>query len=310
MLHIILYILKIIGIILLVILGLLLLMLLAVLFVPLRYKFNVRVKDEELYFDGTISWLLHLIHGRIKKDEGEFQIWLRILAIKVFDSQKMDKRRKAKQEESKKPSHRDVDLSEEITDKEPPKESSKEPHKEPPKAEKIVEEYIEFEEKLSFMGKINNKIQNIIDKIKKVLKNIKDKIINFFKKIFDIRRKTILLVEFIRDEINKKGFKVVYESLKGILKHLMPTDLELELLFGTGDPCTTGQTLGVLSILYSLYGDHIEIRADFEQKIIEGRLDVKGRIRLVRLIIIVIKLISNKRFKELNNNFKTLKEAL
>ena len=60
----------------------------------------------------------------------------------------------------------------------------------------------------------------------------------------------------------------------------------------------------MLSILYSLYGDHIEIRADFEQKIIEGRLDVKGRIRLVRLIIIVIKLISNKRFKELNNNFK------
>ena len=285
MLHIILYILKIIGIILLVILGLLLLMLLAVLFVPLRYKFNVRVKDEELYFDGTISWLLHLIHGRIKKDEGEFQIWLRILAIKVFDSQKMDKRRKAKQEESKKPSHRDVDLSEEITDKEPHKESSKEP----PKAEKIVEEYIEVEEKLSFMGKINNKIQNIIDKIKKVLKNIRDKIINFFKKIFDIRRKTILLVEFIRDEINKKGFKVVYESLKNI-KTSNAYRLELELLFGTGDPCTTGQTLGMLSILYSLYGDHIEIRADFEQKIIEGRLDVKGRIRLVRLIIIVIKL--------------------
>lgn len=306
MLHIILYILKIIGIILLAIIAFLLLMLLAILFVPLRYKFNISMKDEDLYFDGTVSWLIHLIHGRIKKEEDKVHIWLRFLAIKVFDNLKMGKKQKTK--------HRDGELSEKVSDKESHKELPQEPHKKPPlephKAEKFIGEDIEDDEKLSFMGKIKNKIQNIIDKIKKVLKDIKDKIVSFFKKIFDIKRKSILLVGFIRDEINKKGFKVIYESLKGILKHLMPTDLELELLFGTGDPCTTGQTLGMLSILYSLYGDHIEIRADFEQKIIEGRLDVKGRIRLVRLIIIVIKLISNKRFKELNNNFKTLKEAL
>ena len=83
----------------------------------------------------------------------------------------------------------------------------------------------------------------------------------------------------------------------------------MKLLFGTGDPCSTGKVLGVLSLIYGLYGEHIEITPDFNNKVLEGNFNVKGRIRLVRIIIIVTKLLLDKRFKRLKNNFSRLKEG-
>lgn len=59
--HVVLTILKIIGIILLVILGILLLIFLALLFVPLRYQAHVRKEEKDLEADGRLTWLLHLL---------------------------------------------------------------------------------------------------------------------------------------------------------------------------------------------------------------------------------------------------------
>ena len=66
MLHIVLTILKVIGIILLVILGILLAVILLVLFVPLRYRLNVRRGNTPLTVDGRVTWLLHLLRIDLK----------------------------------------------------------------------------------------------------------------------------------------------------------------------------------------------------------------------------------------------------
>ncbi len=61
MLHVLLTILKIIGILLLVILGIILVLILLVLFVPVRYRVHVR-KDRDVFeADGRVTWLLHLL---------------------------------------------------------------------------------------------------------------------------------------------------------------------------------------------------------------------------------------------------------
>ena len=63
MLHVIGIILKIIGILLAVLLGTLVMVILLALFVPVRYRFFIKKRDDML-IDGKVHWLLHLIHGQ------------------------------------------------------------------------------------------------------------------------------------------------------------------------------------------------------------------------------------------------------
>lgn len=179
--------------------------------------------------------------------------------------------------------------------------------------EKItLEEEISQEEKVhsSIFQIILHKIRNLKDKIIGFFRGIKNKIVNCIEKVKDINHKVSLITDFIKDELNKEGFKVTYASLKKLLKHILPTKLRSRVVFGTGDPCSTGQALGVIGILYSFYGDKIQITPDFENKVFEGKHYARGRIRLVTILIIVIKLILNKKFKQLKCNFQILKEAL
>ena len=67
MLHILLLLLKIIGIMVLIILGVLVLSVCVVLFVPLRYQGEAVIKDglESLKAHLKFSWVLHLVSGNI-----------------------------------------------------------------------------------------------------------------------------------------------------------------------------------------------------------------------------------------------------
>ncbi|MFR7377481.1 MAG: hypothetical protein ACLUTZ_11200 [Oliverpabstia sp.] len=72
--HVILTILKILGIILLVLLGLLLVIVFSVLFVPVRYRLEGEKSSpgwSEANGKVRVSWLLHLIHLRIQYQEKE-----------------------------------------------------------------------------------------------------------------------------------------------------------------------------------------------------------------------------------------------
>lgn len=73
MLHIILVILKAVGILLAAVLLLLLLALLLLLFVPLRYEVAFRHTEEDTFVRGKVSWLLHLVTARIfyEKPDGK-----------------------------------------------------------------------------------------------------------------------------------------------------------------------------------------------------------------------------------------------
>ena len=60
MLHIILMILKIIGILILAVLALLLIIIGVVLFVPIRYRVNGKMEEESFFVKAEVYWLLHL----------------------------------------------------------------------------------------------------------------------------------------------------------------------------------------------------------------------------------------------------------
>lgn len=157
-----------------------------------------------------------------------------------------------------------------------------------------------------FLRKIKNILKGIRDRFHRILRSIKQ----VLSKLANIRQKVSLIKEFISEEDNRMAFGVTWQSLKKLLKHVLPKKLSSRVVFGTGDPCSTGQALGALSLLYGIYGEHVRITPDFENKVFEGSHYARGRIRMGTLLIIVIKLLLDKKFKQLKRNFKILKEAL
>lgn len=105
MLHILLLILKIIGIILLCVLGVLLLGIVCVLFVPVRYRVEVVRREGEgeppVIVQAKITWLLHLFN-LLARFTGTFYLRARIFIITVFRLPKKEKRGRKKPETAQK----------------------------------------------------------------------------------------------------------------------------------------------------------------------------------------------------------------
>jgi hypothetical protein len=145
------------------------------------------------------------------------------------------------------------------------------------------------------------KIKNAINKLIHSIKEVILKINLLWKKWERIR---------FFYETNKIGIVKVWYSIKKLLKHIYPRKLSAEIEFGTDDPATTGQVLGVIAVFYGYYGNTVQILPNFNEEILQGQVYCKGRIRLFTLLIICIKLIIDKNFRLLIKNFNTFKEEL
>ena len=77
--------------------------------------------------------------------------------------------------------------------------------------------------------------------------------------------------------------------------------------FGLEDPYDTGRILAVLSMLYPFYGEHIDIYPDFEYRILEGHLLIKGRIRGIYAVIVLWNLFFDKQVRTTYEHIKTFK---
>ena len=51
--------------------------------------------------------------------------------------------------------------------------------------------------------------------------------------------------------------------------------------------------------IYGLSGINMNITPDFNEKILEGDIYIKGRVRIYKLLMIVFRVYRNKRFREL-----------
>lgn len=383
MLHIILFLLNIIGILLLSILGLVLLLAVTVLLVPIRYRVAIKHGEGVFFLKGRVNWLLHILHVGLSHEEGRFHIQARIFGFVIFDNLKprqpgrakaAKKPRKAKGAEKERESKRASaskkvkeikSIQGPIHEKGPEKakngptiEEGPEDHQptgmdlseakgqdkhqatpegaSPPAwdtREEIIQEkleqavpkiketkrdieseeqpeYKEVADRKSPFKKLTGRFRRIRNKISNIIGEWKRRIKSIGATISAAKNKAGLVMDFIRNELNREGFQATWSSLKKLLRHLLPRKLKSKLIFGTGDPCSTGQALGAMSILYSFYGDRIQITPDFEHSRLEGEHFARGRIRLATILIIVARLLLDKRFKKLKNNFIILKEAL
>lgn len=294
MLHVILQILCVIGIILFSILGLLLLLILLVLFVPIRYRIKAGKQTDIVLADVKITYLLHLLSVKCTY-ENNLQIVAKICGIKVYDSNS-----KNILEEEKTPfvssSAKEPSLKDNIPETDTMKINSMEINS----AETNSAEQ-ESSKKESFFAKIKKRFWDMIAKIRYTIFSIYDKIknviqnISYYKQVLDASENRIM-------------YKRVWSRILKVLKSIRPRKAEAELLVGTGSPDTTGYLCALYGMFSPVLGKHVSFTADFEEKICNGSIFVKGRITIFTLLVQALKLFFDKQIRIFIKQLK--KEAI
>ena len=328
-LHVLLLLLKWIGILLLVILGLLLLLVVLVLLAPVRYKGRLDKKEapEEIFrADGLVSWLNPLLRVRVRFAEKKLHYTVRIFGICLLNSDKpkkdkpvKEKKKKAKktQREKKKEQKQEKEnggaaLTEHTTgDTETAEEAAESAEvqavgNQAPAQEAEGASDSEGKKK----GSLFAKIKQLIEKIKAIPEKIKQRVIHIVNTVKLLWYKKEKVVLFLQDELHKTAIGKAWTTIKQILRHVLPGKIKGQVEFGTGDPASTGKALGVLGVLYAWYGKGVTIVPDFYEKRVVAELSFKGRIRFGTLLIKGLRLIRDKHVKRFIKNFKKLLKIL
>lgn len=179
-------------------------------------------------------------------------------------------------------------------------------------AQESKEGEAEKESGTSLIKRLISKAKALVEKILGILRSIKEKILSVWTKISDIKGMIKLVLEFLRDEENKNGIKYAGKSILRLLKHALPYKIEGDIVFATGDPYSMGRALSVLGMLYPLYAKKLSLSADFtaEHFRLDGRVQIKGRIRFGTVLWIAWKLWSKGKLKRLLSKAKELKHKL
>lgn len=292
--------------VLIAILGLLLTLFLMILFVPIRYRVNAE-KQQDFQCQIRVNWFLRGIEWLGNYTGKDFLYHLKILGITIKSNLSEKKKENAK--EKKRTNRKDKKKQEQEKEQDSKKVQSQENkitiEKSSSETEKLQKtEEMQKAEKIQMT--LSEKSKRLCSKIKRIKKKIKNMLINIRNSISKLK----LIWSFLTEEENKTGFKACWEAFKKLVKHIKPKVLKGYLKFGTNDPCTTGQILGLIAVFYGSYGRCFEIKPDFEEAVLECSIDAKGKIRIFTVGKIVIKLWLSKELKILIENYKNCKEEL
>ena len=333
MLHIILFILKIIGIILAVLLGLTVLALLAVLFVPIRYSCSAKYYDKMPEVRFKVTWLLHFltikgsyekesvsggkyddIHGN-ESGSFRFKVKIKLLNFSLYSSgiEKTDKKIRKKSGRNVFDEYKNDEISVK-TDLETPKspDTALESHTVKNAAVKDLQEADNKRKceadnqikkvkknKKRFWTKVREQFQKIIDFLKSFILKVKNFFINVKNKKEQLSDKLKKISEKLTNPENRELVRFLWEQTKIFLNIIKPKKCCGYIHFGTDDPQTTGKAAMYAAVAYGFLGLDIKIHPDFENKILEGDLFVKGHFRLFGIIVTALRVYRNELFKKI-----------
>lgn len=301
---------KVIGIL----LAVLVIVALAILFAAVRYCGKISFDDKKAQI--SIRWLGVVLRVPILITEKDLQWKVRVFGVPILRSDGAHKKRRSKKSSAPKAQKRKAEKAAETVQK--TQESSKQekkalsvnleksptaPEQEkqiaPKQATDKTEEQSAFrqaderEKKPRGIRQLFLWLQNVI----KIVRKMK-------KKVHSVQD----LVDILRSDAGKAFICIVKENVIHLWKQIHPRRMRGKVIFGTGDPCSTGELLGVLALFYAWYGNGVQIIPDFEQKRIEGNVSFRGRIRMITLICIAWRIIKNKDGRKLLHEWEKWKE--
>lgn len=311
MLHILWIIIKFILILLAILLGIVVLALLLLLFCPVRYKASAS-KDSDSFFDASahakISWLFGGISLQFDYQNRTAGYELRILGIPLLRLLNYFRNRKKK-------THKPLSDSQSFTDTFPDEnpDFSEEPSKDFSTDETPDTTITEDQQHL--IKKIGNlcyslgrklraffeALQRFWQKLCGIPKNIK----NFTLTIENICDKINMIRDFLEHPRTKAAAALIKDRLIKLLRHVFPTRIQGNLIFGSTDPSITGSVLAVLGMTIPLHKNRISVTPVFEdQNILKGNVTLKGRIYGVVVVKTALDLYFNKNIKYVIRRWK------
>ena len=305
MLHILLLVLKIIGIIIAVILGILVLLILIILLVPVRYQ-------GEAAADGTwkgisakikVHWFFHLIAFSAEyKDEAFF--WRLRIAWKKMGTDSGDGQEPAVEEKTEikqEPEEAKTEYKEKeevSADEAGTEDRLEKEEKTDTKTEENVERLLQKPEKNEEESQIppaDEETPFLFEKIAGRLRAFFQKIKYTFQrlcgKIKTLSEKKEKVKEFLTDEVHRRAFQKTKTEFSRLMRRIRPKKLKGTVHYGFEDPYHTGQVLAALGVVYPWLGEAVSVYPDFEKRILQGDLYVKGTVRALYVVLLIWKLV-------------------
>ena len=120
---------------------------------------------------------------------------------------------------------------------------------------------------------IFKKLKDVYNKIRNFIKNMSERVRN----ALDMRDK---IISEIDNADNREAVNYGLVLLKKVLKHILPRRHRIYIRFGTGDPASTGQYLGLMYAFGAWLGLNLVVAPDFDDKVIECDIPFRGHISL------------------------------
>lgn len=313
--HVILLILKVLGITLLILLGIVLLLVLLLLLAPFHYTI-----DAEYYGDvkavGRIQWLCFVLDLKGVYGNNKFLYYLKSFGFMISTNDEEDKHYRAvsdeeaesdKSSDKAKPSEAEKVPVKVVEDEFETYEQEQKPKSEPQKKSIFMRIYEGIESGLEWVVtipmRVHDKISELMARILDFFANLAENMNKVIKKRDIILQKITGVRSLLEKPYTKKVLKDGKVLLKKMWKHVRPRKLQGSIHFGLEDPATTGQLLGVVGMLYPVYRNHFVIAPDFEQQIFEGKIYAKGRVQIGRMTFLALRFMLTRDF------FKTVQRA-
>lgn len=270
MVHILLLILKAIGILILVLLGLVLAVVCLVLFVPVCYEAGGSWKDKPAG-KGKISWLFGAVSlsAGYDGDESGLTAGVRLFGQKLWEMGE-------EKETPKAPWPLDEEtLRGTDAERKEPKDRKKPEEKETALWEENQQPRPEPEDKRH----TEHKKKDVFGRIKVFLEKLKFSFQSFCDKLKNMQNIAEEKKAWLEDEENQASLKLLWKQTGRFLRHVCPRGGKGSVTFGFEEPYLTGQVLSASALIYPFFEGNLEICPVFDDTVFEAEGSFKGRIR-------------------------------
>ncbi len=342
MIHILFMIIKALGILLLVLLLLLLLVICTVLFLPLCYQAQLQ-KEEEGFAcvkaSGRVSWLFGAVALTASYEEQKPEVQFRLFGASPETwKQRLQKIRRGEasasrpeEDETENAPEAKPKAAEQKTgteEKQKPEEVTAKTQKAPARTEeqqKVLEQKEQPEPeqepaapKKSFLERFFGIVEHLPEKLLDFAGRLLQAVFRLLELPFRLaekleqkiqagrrlKRKWENLKKFFRSKMFREALLHAKKEVLHFLKKAAPKKVTGTVTFGFDDPALTGETLGILGMVYGKLPKELSIRPDFEHEILRGNVQLKGSFQLVTAAGIALRLFRDQNLRKTIRHFK------
>lgn len=325
MIHILFMILKALGILLLVLLFLVLLIVCTVLFLPFCYRAQV-LKEEEGFAcvkaSGRVSWLFGAVAltASYEEQKPEAQILLFGASLETWKRRlKKIRRGEASVPRTEENETENALEAEKTAEQKAPDQKEKQQkvtaQKEQPEQEQEQEPDAPKKSILErFFGRIEylpEKLLNLVSRLLQTAFRLLELPFRLLEKLEQkiqagrrLKRKWESVKKFFRSKMFREALLHAKKEVLYFLKKAAPKKVTGTVRFGFDDPALTGETLGILGMIYGKLPKDLSVQPDFEQEILRGDVRMKGSFQAVTAAGIALRLFRDQNLRKTIRHFK------